>query len=113
MPNAELTNADFPDIQGLVINGYGHLICTRYCSLSRSKTHTGEGLAARTPAGNPQRRATRSWHPKPECSLNIGFTCHGLQMLGLQNETIGSFATCEFSEGMAGGERPRVPGRYR
>ncbi len=44
MPNAQLSTADLPDIQGLVINGYSHMVCTRYLFLTIDQGTAASGI---------------------------------------------------------------------
>jgi Dyp-type peroxidase family len=109
MSDTQITPTDYADIQGLVLNGYGHMKCTRFLFLqirdsAGARRWLGEILPQITSAA---RRAKDT--PKPETALNIAFTHAGLGRLGLPPETLTQFPM-ELQDGMAGGERPRVLG---
>ncbi|MBV9850576.1 MAG: peroxidase [Armatimonadetes bacterium] len=109
MSDAQITPADYADIQGVVLNGYGSLKCTRFLFLQ-----IGDAAAARRWLGELRPQITTGARrpkddPKPETALNVAFTHPGLQMLGLPPDALAQFPR-EFQEGMADGERSRVLG---
>ena len=109
MSDAQITPADYADIQGVVLNGYGSLKCTRFLFLQ-----IGDAAAARRWLGELRPQITTGARrpkddPKPETALNVAFTHPGLQMLGLPLDALAQFPR-EFQEGMADGERSRVLG---
>lgn len=109
MSDTQITPADYADIQGLVLNGYGNLKCTRFLFLQ-----VGDPAGARRWLGDlcPQ-ITTAARRPKgavkPDTALNIAFTHAGLAQLGLPPDTLAQFPR-ELQEGMAHGERSRVLG---
>ena len=109
MNDATLTDADLPDIQGLVTNGYGKLICSRFVFLRIQQPEQASAWLGRLlpHITTSERRLPNS--PRPTFAMNIAFTYAGVQTLGLPNDPLTMFPR-EFQEGMASGERPRVLG---
>ena len=109
MPSSSLTSADLPNIQGLVLNGYGHHKCSVYVFLKAN-----DGALARSwlqvliPSIRTCKRRGKE-EERPDDSVNIALTLSGLEVLGLPSAALAEFPT-EFTEGMAGAERPRVLG---
>lgn len=109
MSDTQITPADYADIQGIVLNGYGQLKCTRFLFL-----HIDNPEAARhwlrdlcpqimTAMRRPKNTA------KPNMAQNIAFTHTGLAQLGLPPDALAQMPR-ELQEGMAHGERTRVLG---
>ena len=109
MSDAQITAAEHADIQGVVLNGYGHLKCTRFLFLQ-----IGDAAGARRWLADLLPQITTAARrpkdaPKPETALNIAFTYAGLQRLELPPDALAQFPR-ELQEGMAAGERSRVLG---
>ncbi len=92
------------DIQGFVTSGYGHLPNVAYVLL---QFH--DAVTARRWLGNlvPRITSASSWRPspgevkrRPNETVNVAFTHHGLAALGLSQQTLCSFPRA-FREGMA------------
>lgn len=109
MSDTQITPADYADIQGIVLNGYGQLKCTRFLFLQ-----IGDPAGARRWLRDlcPQimtamRRARGA--AKPDTALNIAFTHTGMAQMGLPTDALAQMPR-ELQEGMAHGERSRVLG---
>jgi deferrochelatase/peroxidase EfeB len=98
-----LKEADLKDIQGLALSGYGHLSHVEYTLLEfRNQEGARRWLAGIvddiTDASRYETAADGS-RVKPGGTLNIAFTRHGLNALGLPQDAVGSFSR-EYYEGM-------------
>lgn len=108
--DAALTDAELPDIQGLVTSGYGNLICSRFVFLQIQQPEQARlWLAKILPEITTSARRPRNT-PKPVYAMNIAFTYEGLLALGVPADASGIMFQREFQEGMASGERPRALG---
>src|SRR4051812_21394754 len=95
---------ELPDIQGLVIRGYGTLKAACYVLLAI------ENAAAAKPWLGTLAAALTSGQDQPkEDSLNVAFTAGGLRKLGLADSALAMFAN-EFLDGMADPGRARILG---
>jgi Dyp-type peroxidase family len=92
------------DIQGLVISGYAHLPCASYQLL-----RVNDAAAARLWLGRKALEVTTSERKQEGTSLNIALTHGGLAALGLDKDTLATFAR-GFQEGMATPHRSRILG---
>src|SRR5216684_1044126 len=97
-------NLDVADIQGLVASGYRRLRSADYL-LFRIR----DGRAARKWLGDLAGRLTTAQAPVINTGLNLALTSSGLQRLGLDDDSLGSFPS-EFIEGMATPHRSRMLG---
>jgi Dyp-type peroxidase family len=100
---------EFHDIQGLVLNGYGHLNHSRFLFLKITDGQSAKrwlsGMANRI--SSAKRR--RSEDELPGSQTNIAFTLSGLEKLGLPRDTLSAFPR-EFQMGMSHPERSRKLG---
>jgi Dyp-type peroxidase family len=95
---------ELPDVQGLVLTGYGSLRAAAYVLLeiadpARARAWLGSIADEITPGGV---RAN-------EAALNVAFTAAGLRKLGLGSDTVEMFSA-EFVEGMVSSHRSRLLG---
>ena len=95
---------DYHDMQGLIVSGYAKLPCSAYLLLEITEAAS----ARRWLASMAEEITTGGQQPK-EVSINIAFTAHGLQRLGLP-EALGNNFSFAFREGMAEPHRARVLG---
>ncbi|HMG75157.1 MAG TPA: Dyp-type peroxidase [Pyrinomonadaceae bacterium] len=102
---AKLETEDLKDIQGIVMSGYGDLHCASYVLLQ-----VIEPAAARRWLGSIMDQITTSEPPAEKVSaLNVALTCRGLEKLGLDDDTLGTFSR-PFLEGMTTLHRARILG---
>jgi Dyp-type peroxidase family len=112
---ASLSHADLPDLQGVLVHGYGHLHtgCVLLCQVGtdRSKAaraHLGAlGLTNVETARQAKGEAIEAARRKS--FTNVAFTHTGLAALGVSPATLDSFPR-EFVEGMATDARGRLLG---
>ncbi len=97
-------NLEVADIQGLVAAGYRRLRSADYLLFKIR----GQGEARRW-LGELAGRLTTAQAPVATTGLNLALTSSGLQHLGLDDDTLGSFPS-EFIEGMATPHRSRMLG---
>lgn len=95
---------EYPDIQGLILSGYGHLPCATYMLL-----RVADGPAARGWLAGILKEVTTAERKQDKASVNVAFTREGLEHLGLDPGTIQTFSRA-FSEGMATEHRSRILG---
>src|SRR3954452_10603036 len=84
---------DYADVQGTVLRGY-RVDFARHFVLSvvdaaRARTFIGQ-LVDGT-GGVPKITTAARWTVKPECFVNVSFTCAGLAALGLTPTQLGQF----------------------
>jgi Dyp-type peroxidase family len=106
MNPAPAPQLDFHDIQGVVLNGYGHLNYSRFLLLKIT-----DGQAAKRWLGHLSSQITsakrrRGEDELPGAQTNIAFTLSGMEKLGLPHDTRAAFPR-EFQMGMAAPERSR------
>jgi len=99
-----LVELEYPDIQGLILSGYGHLPCATYVLL-----RVEDGPAARRWLARILTEVTSAERKQDKASVNVAFTRQGLEHLGLDADTIQTFSRA-FSEGMATEHRSRILG---
>ncbi|HEX8144165.1 MAG TPA: Dyp-type peroxidase [Pyrinomonadaceae bacterium] len=92
------------DIQGLVISGYAHLPCASYQLL-----RIEDAAAAQRWLGRLIEEVTTSERKQEGTCLNVALTHRGLERLGLDADTLDTFAR-SFQEGMATTHRSRILG---
>jgi Dyp-type peroxidase family len=95
---------DLPDVQGLVVRGYGRLPRAAFLLCSVEDDGAARALLGRW-AGEITAAARRS----DESALNIAFTAPGLQAIGLPKDAIDGFSA-PFVEGMTTEHRGRLLG---
>ena len=100
-----MVTLDREDIQGLVARGYGSLPAARYLLL-----RVTDAGAARTALGDLADRVTNI-ATRASAVVNVALTYDGLEALGLDEETLATFAF-EFREGMAAPHRRAILGDY-
>src|SRR5215218_2229626 len=96
------TNIDYADVQGTILRGY-RVDLARHFILSitdAAGARTLIGQMVSGAAGVPQITTAARWTVKPECFVNVGFTCAGLGVLGLTAAQLQSFDTA-FQRGAA------------
>lgn len=92
------------DIQGFAMSGYGHLPCASYLLLRVSDV-----ILARRWLANLTDDLTTGVGKQEGTSLNVAFTHHGLEHLGVDALTLTTFSR-PFLEGMATPHRSRILG---
>ncbi len=97
-------NLEVADIQGLVASGYRRLRSADYL-LFRIR----HGGAVRRWLGDLAGRLTTAQAPVIDAGLNLALTSSGLQRLGLDDDSLGSFPS-EFIDGIATPHRSRMLG---
>ena len=102
---------ELDDIQGYIIRGYSNQQYSRFVILkiinpAMAKQWLTAIVDSITPATHIHDKSKL-----PETSLNIAFTCPGLEALGMGEENINSF-NLEFREGMVTPHRQRILGDF-
>jgi len=109
MIGATADRFDFHDIQGLMLNAYGHLDHSRFLFFKIVDARAAKGwltaIAGQISSANRRRREDEV----PGSQTNIAFTRSGMEKLGLPRETLTAFPR-EFQMGMAAPERSRKLG---
>jgi len=97
---------DFHDIQGIVLNAYGHLNHSRFLFLKIADSQAAKRWLASfaNQISSAQRR--RGEEELPHSQTNLALTLRGMEKLGLPHETLTAFPR-EFQMGMAAPERAR------
>jgi|ERR1019366_5171504 Dyp-type peroxidase family len=102
----DTTPPDLPlaDIQGFVLRGYRSFIYGRHFVTVVASPPAARGflgaLATQTPGGLRVTTAAK-WQVKPDYTLNVGFTCEGLEALGVSAAVLSDFPP-EFQSGAVG-----------
>src|SRR5215210_6888873 len=99
-----MAKLELQDIQGLVISGYAHLPCASYQLLRIT-----DAPSARRWLGRLTDEVTTSERKQEGTCLNVALTHQGLTRLGLDADTLDTFAR-SFQEGMAMPHRSRILG---
>jgi len=92
------------DIQGIVFSGYGHLPCAVYQMLRITDPHAARAWLAQLVG-----KITDARGKKVTCNHNVAFTARGLKNLGVDDETLATFAW-PFRDGMTSDHRQRILG---
>jgi Dyp-type peroxidase family len=100
---------DFHDIQGLVLNGYGHLDHSRFLFLKIADSQAAKRWLSAIASQISSAKRRRGEDELPGSQTNIAFTRSGMEKLGLPQDTLTSFPR-EFQMGMAAPERSRKLG---
>ncbi|WP_392475935.1 Dyp-type peroxidase [Nostoc sp. C110] len=104
MTDLKLSDSQFPDIQGLILNTYKmplvrHFVLQIINSADAAKDFIGN-LVNGNSASSLQITTASSSNIKPDYCLNIGFTYEGLKALKLRDDSLSSFPK-EFIQGSA------------
>lgn len=109
MSTALNAHLEFHEIQGIVLNGYGHLDHSRFIFLKIADAQAARrwlrGVSDRISSAKRRGREDEL----PGSQANIGFTLSGLEKLGVPRATLNEFPR-EFQMGMASPERSRKLG---
>ncbi len=84
---------DYADVQGTILRGY-RVDLARHFILQITETAAAQKLIGSMVDGSPgvpQITTAARWTSKPECFVNIGFTCVGLSTLGLTATQLQTF----------------------
>lgn len=100
---------DFHDLQGLVLNGYGHLIHSRFVFLKITDGQAAKRWLAAIASQISSAKRRRDEDELPGSQTNIAFALSGMKKLGLPHDTLTAFPR-EFQMGMAAPERSRKLG---
>jgi Dyp-type peroxidase family len=100
---------DFHDIQGLVLNAYGHLDHSRFLFFKIVDRDAAKRWLTDVANRISSAKRRRSEDELPGSQANIAFTMSGMQKLGLPHDTLTAFPR-EFQMGMAAPERSRKLG---
>ena len=100
---------DFHDIQGIVLNGYGHLDHSRFLFFKILNGRAAKRWLSAIASRISSAKRRRSEDELPGSQTNIAFTLSGIEKLGLQHDTLTAFPR-EFQMGMAAPERSRKLG---
>jgi Dyp-type peroxidase family len=100
---------DFHDIQGLVLNGYGHLDHSRYLFFKITDARAAKRWLTTIASQVSSAKRRRREDELPGSQTNIAFTRSGMEKLGVPPDTIAAFPR-EFQMGMAAPERSRKLG---
>lgn len=98
-----MTDLEMTDVQGIVLWGYGDKPDSAYVLLEIIDVSAAKAWLARTEfthAGKDQ---------YPDVRINIAFTYHGLEKLGVPDATLSGFSL-EFQDGMVSPQRSRMLG---
>ena len=109
MSAASAERLDFHDIQGLVLNAYGHLDHSRFLFFKIADAQGAKRWLTTITNEISSARRRRQEDELPGSQTNIAFTASGMEKLGLPRETITAFPR-EFQMGMAAPERARKLG---
>ena len=102
---------DYADVQGTILRGYRvdlarHFIL-KIADVAGAKRWIGS-MVDGSP-GVPQITTAGRWSEKPDCFVNIGFTCAGLAKLGLTPEQLATF-DLGFQRGATSADTARLVG---
>jgi Dyp-type peroxidase family len=97
---------DFHDIQGIVLNGYGHLNHARFLLLKVTDDAAAKRWLTHVASQISSAKRRRGEDELPGSQINIAFARSGLKKLGLPHDTLAVFPR-EFLMGMADPERSR------
>ena len=97
---------DFHDIQGVVLNGYGHLNHARFVLLNITEPQAAKHWINYISSQVSSAKRRRGEDQLPGSQTNIAFTLSGMEKLGLPDEALSAFPR-EFQMGMAAPERSR------
>jgi Dyp-type peroxidase family len=106
MSAASAPTLDFHDIQGVVLNGYGHLNYSRFVLLKITDAQSARRWLTHIANEISSAKRRRGEDELPGAQNNIAFTRSGLEKLGLPSDTVAAFPR-EFQMGMAAPERSR------
>src|SRR5271156_57631 len=109
MSDAPLGHLDFHDIQGIVLNGYGHLDHSRFLFFRIADAGAAKRWLTAVASQVSSAKRRRSEDELPGSQTNIAFTRSGMEKLGLPRDTLTAFPR-EFQMGMAARERSRKLG---
>jgi Dyp-type peroxidase family len=102
---------DLRDIQGIIVYGYGKLAAACFVLLQVTDADAAKPWLGKLADLITNAEANPSQVARETC-LNVAFTHSGLEALGLDRQTLGTFAN-EFQEGMTGTEhRQRILGDW-
>jgi len=99
-----LSPVDFAEIQGLVVRGYGNLPAAYFTLLK-----IADAELARQALLSLQSDLTFADERPSERALNLAWTLHGLQQIGLDEDICSQFSN-EFLAGMTTGHKRRILG---
>src|SRR5947209_358998 len=91
-----LSNADYRDMQGLVRFGYARLTAACFLLVRIDDVLAASNWLSQAPISTAEIQ-----NPPPSRSLQIAFTCRGLNRLGVPNDILNGFSV-EFLSGMVG-----------
>jgi Dyp-type peroxidase family len=97
---------DLHDIQGIVVNAYGHLNHSRFVVLKIADAAAAKRWLGHIATQISSARRRRDEEEVPGTQSNLALTLSGLRKLGLPDETLAAFPR-EFQMGMASPERSR------
>jgi Dyp-type peroxidase family len=106
MSTAPLNQLDFHDIQGLVLNAYGHLNYSRFLFLKIADAPAAKLWLSHVASQISSAKRRRGEQEPPGSQTNLAFTLSGMEKLGLPREALSAFPR-EFQMGMAAPERSR------
>ena len=106
MSAAPAPTLDFQDIQGVVLNGYGHLNYSRFVLLRTIDAQSARRWLTHIANEISSAKRRRGEDELPRAQNNIVFTRSGLEKLGLPRDTVAAFPR-EFQMGIAAPERSR------
>src|ERR1700683_1863060 len=101
-----VNHLDFHDIQGVVINAYGHLNHSRFVFLKIVDARAAKRWLAHLANQISSAERRRGEDEPSGAQTNVAFTLSGMEKLGLPAETLAAFPR-EFQMGMAAPERSR------
>jgi deferrochelatase/peroxidase EfeB len=84
---------DYADVQGTILRGY-RVDLARHFVLSVTDPAGARALIGSMVDGTegvPQVTTAARWTEKPECFVNVGFTCQGLSVLGVADTDLATF----------------------
>jgi len=84
---------DYGDVQGTILRGYRVDFARHFILSITNAAATGKLIQALVDGsdGLPKITTARRTMPKPDCFLNLSFTCPGLAAMGLSAAELGSF----------------------
>jgi Dyp-type peroxidase family len=100
---------DFHDIQGLMLNGYGHLEHSRFLFFNIADGQTAKRWLGSIASQISSAKRRRGEDELSGFQANLAFTRSGMEKLGLPHDTLAAFPR-EFQMGMAAPERSRKLG---
>jgi Dyp-type peroxidase family len=100
--------SEYPEIQGIMLFGYGDLLAARFCFLRVDDAGLARAWLSRATA---EVRTAAPEHKNRPSALNLALTVAGLRALGVAEDVLATFPR-EMHQGMADPERSMILGDH-